>query len=163
VTIALRPATAADAPLLTYWDTKPHVIAATGSDDAEDWYAYLADDPDWRWVFIAEDDGRPIGIIQLIDAAEEETHYWGDAEPNLRGLDIWIGEEDDLGRGFGTDMMRLAIAESFADPSVVAIVIDPLESNHRARHFYQRLGFVEVGPRRFGDDECMVYRLDRDT
>jgi aminoglycoside 6'-N-acetyltransferase len=58
--------------------------------------------------------------------------------------------------------MRLAIARCFAPPEVTAILIDPLASNTRARHFYERLGFVAVGPRRFGTDDCVVYRLERD-
>lgn len=42
-----------------------------------------------------------------------------------------------------------------------AVLIDPLASNTRAHRFYERLGFRLVGPRRFGDDDCLVYRLDR--
>jgi len=34
--------------------------------------------------------------------------------PNLRAVDIWIGEEGDLGRGHGTIIMRLALARCFA-------------------------------------------------
>jgi len=77
------------------------------------------------------------------------------------GIDSWIGEAAYLGRGFGTAMMTLAIDRCFADPTVTAILIDPLESNVRARRFYERLGFAFVERRRFGDDDCAVYRLDR--
>jgi aminoglycoside 6'-N-acetyltransferase len=161
VTVRLRPATPGDAELLAYWDTKPHVIAATGDDDSEDWSVYLAIDPGWRWVHIAEEDNRPVGIVQVIDPREEESHYWGDIEPGLRAIDIWIGEEDDLGRGVGTQMMRLTHEICFSDADVAAIVIDPLERNIRARQFYERLGYRAVGPRRFGSDECIVYRLSR--
>jgi RimJ/RimL family protein N-acetyltransferase len=73
--------------------------------------------------------GRPIGFVQIIDPAREESHYWGDCEPNLRAIDIWIGEADCLNKGYGTQMMRLAIERCFADPSVTAILIDPLASN----------------------------------
>ena len=45
---------------------------------------------------------------------------------------------------------------------MTAVLIDPLESNVRARRFYERIGFEQVGPRRFGEDDCMVYRLGRD-
>ena len=41
------------------------------------------------------------------------------------------------------------------------ILIDPLASNVRAHAFYERLGFRFVERRCFGDDECLVYRLDR--
>jgi hypothetical protein len=44
---------------------------------------------------------------------------------------------------------------------VTAILIDPLASNVRAHRFYERLGFRFVERRRFGDDDCVVYVLDR--
>ncbi len=37
----------------------------------------------------------------------------------------------------------------------------PLAANVRAHRFYERLGFRFVERRRFGQDECLVYRLDR--
>ncbi len=40
-------------------------------------------------------------------------------------------------------------------------MIDPLASNTRAHTFYERVGFQLVGPRTFGEDDCLVYRLDR--
>jgi aminoglycoside 6'-N-acetyltransferase len=157
----LRLATPVDAPLLRYWDTKPHVIAARGDDSFIDWNAELARKSEFdEWV-IAEVDGRPIGVMQICDAAHEETHYWGDVEEGLGAIDIWIGEEADLGRGHGTTMMRLAIQRCFDQPAMKAVVIDPLASNTRAHRFYERLGFQFVERRTFGDDDCLVLRLDR--
>jgi aminoglycoside 6'-N-acetyltransferase len=158
----LRPMTPADIALLEYWDAKPHVAAAGGDGDWFDWQVELAQNPPWREMLIAEIDGRPVGALQIIDAAEEESHYWGDIGPGFRAIDIWIGEEADLGRGFGSEMMRLAIERCFADARTSAIVIDPLQSNTRAHRFYERCGFKRVGPRRFGPDDCIVYRIDRE-
>jgi aminoglycoside 6'-N-acetyltransferase len=157
----LRPARPSDLDLLLYWDSKPHVIAATGDDGPFDWNAELPRQPEWRELLIAEAEGRPIGVLQIIDPAEEETHYWGEVEPHLRAIDIWIGEEADLGRGYGTTMMRLALERCFAEASVNAVLIDPLASNERAHRFYERLGFKRIERRRFGPDDCYVYRLDR--
>jgi aminoglycoside 6'-N-acetyltransferase len=117
--------------------------------------------PDWREHLIAEADGVPIGFMQIIDPLREDSHYWGDCPPGLRAIDIWIGEEASLGQGLGTEMMRMAIERCFTDPSVHAILIDPMASNARARRFYERLGFRFVEDRRFGDDDCAVYRLGR--
>lgn len=100
-------------------------------------------------------------MIQIIDPAFEETHYWGEIEENCRAIDIWIGEENDLGKGCGTEMMMLAIDRCFADPKVHTIWIDPLQSNKNAIRFYERLGFEFVEKRRFGEDECKVYRFRR--
>jgi aminoglycoside 6'-N-acetyltransferase len=168
MTLTLRPALLADVPTLERWDVEPHVISAVTDDPnaaeafgEHDWREELAAQSDVSYFLIAEQDGRPIGAMQVIDPHLEPTHYWGEIEPNLRALDIWIGEPDCLGRGLGTLMMREALALCFAAPEVTAVLIDPLASNTRAHRFYQRLGFRFVQRRRFGDDDCFVYRLER--
>jgi aminoglycoside 6'-N-acetyltransferase len=158
--INLRPATPADLDLLRDWDEQPHIVESDSNDDWG-WEIELARTPDWREQLIAEIDDRPIGFIQIIDPAQEDSHYWGDIAPNLRAIDIWIGEAADLGKGYGTQMMQLAIARCFADPFVTAILIDPLANNTRAHRFYERFGFQYVESRRFGNDDCYVYRLNR--
>jgi aminoglycoside 6'-N-acetyltransferase len=147
--------------LLCCWDAKPHVISASGDDGGFDWKSELSRNPDWRELLIAESGGRPIGFIQIIDPAREETNYWGETEADLRAIDIWIGEETDLGRGLGTQMMLLALERCFADAAVKATLLDPLASNTRAHRFYERFGFKPVGRRMFGSDDCIVYRLER--
>jgi aminoglycoside 6'-N-acetyltransferase len=163
--IILRSATLNDLPLLKYWDKKPHVIFASGgdSDEEDDWMEEQLREPsDFVWIYIAELDKRPIGVIQIVDPANEETHYWGDGmDQGLRAMDIWIGEEDDLGKGYGTVMMKLALEKCFEDLHVAAILIDPLVINTRAIKFYQKMGFRFVENRYFGDDYCAVYRIDR--
>jgi aminoglycoside 6'-N-acetyltransferase len=158
--LTLRRATVGDAPLLRRWDDEPHVAASDPNDDWH-WETELGEDWPWRKQLIAAVDGVPIGFLQIIDPAEEVSRYWGDVPANLRAIDIWIGEAAYLGRGYGTRMMRWAIGFCFADPVVDAILIDPLASNTRAIRFYQRLGFKPVEERRFGDDLCLVHRLDR--
>ena len=167
--IRLRRATLDDVPTLDLWDTDPDVIScSTDDDDVErafgglDWHDELNAGSDISYHLIAELDGRPIGAMQIIDPYEEPTHYWGEIEPNLRAIDIWIGSPDDRGKGHGAEMMRLAHELCFADPKVTGIVIDPLASNTRAHAFYQRLGYVPVERRTFGDDDCLVHRLSRE-
>jgi aminoglycoside 6'-N-acetyltransferase len=158
--IDLRPATPDDLALLRHWDEQPHVIASDPNDDWG-WEVELHRHPDWREQLIAELDGRPIGFVEIIDPAREESHYWGDTSADLRAIDIWIGEEACLGKGYGTQMMRLALDRCFADPAVSAVLVDPLAGNTRAHRFYERLGFRFVEARRFGEDDCFVYRLQR--
>ena len=159
----LRLATPADLALLRSWDAKAHVMAATGPDADFEWESELWRTVPWREFLIGEVDGQPVGVLQIIDPAEEESHYWGDIGPGLRAIDIWIGEETCLGRGFGTAMMRLALARCFADPAVSAVLVDPLASNARAHRFYERCGFRRAERRMFGADDCFVYRLEREA
>lgn len=158
--ITLRPTTLNDLALLRYWDEQAHVLAADPNDDWG-WEIELRRNPNWREQLIAEWEGYPIGFIQIIDPHREDSHYWGEIAPNLRAIDIWIGEARDLGKGYGTQMMQLAIAKCFASPEVSAILIDPLVSNTRAHRFDERLGFRRTDRRWFGDDDCFVYQLNR--
>ena len=127
----LRPVTSSDIPLLQYWDSQPHVIEASGDDMPWDWGQELATDPDWRDLVIAEVADKPIGVMQIIDPAEEETHYWGDVAAGLRAIDIWIGEEAYIGRGFGAQMMGLALQMCFDEYGADAVLIDPFGGHTR--------------------------------
>jgi aminoglycoside 6'-N-acetyltransferase len=159
----LRHAAIDDLDLLRRWDDAPHVANTGGDPDFNDWdwETELDREVGWREMLIAEVDGRPIGFLQIIDPANEESHYWGNCDQNLRAVDIWIGEADCLRKGYGTAMMKHAIGRCFADPAVTAILIDPMADNVAAHRFYESLGFRFVERRFFGPDDCFVFKLDR--
>jgi aminoglycoside 6'-N-acetyltransferase len=154
-----------DVEHLERWDEDPDVAASGGESDWYDWPIELArGELPWREFLVAEEDGRPVGFVQLIDAREEESHYWGDDVPaGAWAIDIWIGSPADRGRGIGAEMMREALDRCFTAHDASEVVIDPLASNTRAIAFYERLGFEFVGPRDFDDDHCHVYRYPRPT
>jgi aminoglycoside 6'-N-acetyltransferase len=160
VEIQLRSATIEDLIILQYWDQQQHNIDADPNDDWN-WEFELTRTVPWREQLIAELNNRPIGFIQIIDPHEEESHYWGEVAKNLRAIDIWIGLKEDLGKGYGTIMMRLALDRCFENTATEAVLIDPLKSNIRAIQFYERLGFRFVEERTFGEDECCVYQFDK--
>jgi aminoglycoside 6'-N-acetyltransferase len=171
--IRLRPATVADQPMLERWDEDEDVTSSSGNDHRDTdgvyengyWTHELAIQSDVYEYFIAEvredDSWRPIGAIQIIDPHREPTHYWGEIEPNLRAIDIWLGEPGDRGKGYGELAMTAAVERCFAPSNVAAIIIDPLNSNTRAIKFYQRMGFVPTHRQTFGDDDCLVHKLTR--
>ncbi len=147
----------------TYWDTQQHVIDCDPDEDEWNWEVELTHNPDWREQLVAELNGEPIGFLQIIDPFLEETHYWGDIEPNKRAIDIWIGEEKNLNKGYGTIMMKLATESCFSNPLVNEILIDPLKSNIKAHRFYERLGFEFVEEKEFNDTACYIYKLKRNN
>ncbi len=158
--IKLRTLSIHDIELVKYWDTKQHVIESD-PDDKWNWEFELNRNPDWREQLIAELDREPIGIIQIIDPFLEETHYWGDVPQNKRAIDIWIGEEKNLNRGYGTEIMKLAMDRCFQNRLIDGILIDPLKSNQKAHRFYERLGFEFLEERNFDESVCFVYELKR--
>ncbi|KYG75388.1 GNAT family N-acetyltransferase [Roseivirga echinicomitans] len=158
--IKLRPATLHDLELLKFWDTQQHVIDCDPDDDWN-WEIELGRNPEWREQLVAELNGEPIGFVQIIDPYHEETHYWGDVEQGKRAIDIWIGEEKNLSKGYGTTIMKLAIDRCFSHPNISGILIDPLKTNTKAHQFYKRLGFEFVEERAFNETACYVYELSR--
>ena len=158
--LELRPATLDDLDLLKSWDNKPHVIASNPN-DPWDWENDLKNNAPWREPFIAEIDGIPIGFIEILDPHRDIHQYWGEVEPGIRAIDIWIGDEKYLNQGYGTKMMQLALIRCFNVPEVHSVLVDPLASNLKARHFYENLGFNYVENRTFGKDLCAVYKLER--
>jgi len=161
--VVLRLAALSDVPTLERWDLAEHVVAVSGDDEPWDWPREI--DVAWQEVWICEVDGRPIGVVIVLDAAGEPTNYWGDTSgpvsPGTFAIDIWIGELDAIGRGFGTTIMRHAIRRAFDAHGAHTILIDPLATNARGIDFYRSVGFTDVGPRRFGQDDCLVLELPR--
>ncbi len=135
-----------DVALLVQWDADPDVAAAIGGRGADwyDWSAELVRDVSWRELLIAQEDGRPIRFIQLADAGEEESPYWGHVEPGTWALDIWIGSPDNRGRGLGQEAMGVALSRVFDQHGAEIVVIDPAVDNRRAIQFYERVGFEGV-------------------
>ena len=158
--VVLRKATINDLQTLTKWDQADHLVGQVPTDDWH-WEEELKEESDWRYQFIAEVKGDPIGYIDIIDPYFEPSKYWGAIGMGFRALDIWIGEKDFLGKGYGTRMMLKAIDFCFADQSVHTIVLDPFKENIRAHQFYERLGFEFLEERNFDGDDCFVYHLTR--
>lgn len=159
--IKLRPATINDLALVKYWDTQQHVIDCDPDEDWN-WETELGRSPEWREQLVAEWKEVPVGFIQIIDPYLEETHYWGEVAQNKRAIDIWIGEESNLNKGYGTRMMELAIQRCFQQPTVDGILVDPLKANSKAHRFYERLGFEFVEERVFDETPCYVFELKRE-
>lgn len=66
-------------------------------------------------------------------------------------LRIAIAQEQDFGKGYGTEAMLLALYHGFGMLPLHRIELEVLPYNTRAIHVYEKLGFVQEGIRR---DAC---------
>ena len=85
----------------------------------------------------------------------------GKRASGLRAIDIWIGKEAYIGRGFGKKMEEVVVRLCFADRMMNTILIDPIAPNKKARSFCKELGFYLVEYSHFLIVGCVVYRLER--
>ena len=164
----IRPAAPADAPMIaalarqTFADTFGHLYSPENLaafltvHTPENWAAEIADG---RYVVrVAEAGGRPVAYMKLGPPSLPFTPPVGAIE--LRQLYV---VSDHHGGGLAGAMMDHAIAEA-RNRGCHALYLSVFTDNPRARRFYTRRGFVEVGPYAFmvGDqaDEDIVMRLD---
>ncbi|KDN17933.1 GNAT family N-acetyltransferase [Amycolatopsis rifamycinica] len=84
-------------------------------------------------------EGELIGIVDLRDADPRV----GNAE-----LDIYIGDAEYRGGGYGTDAMRVMCRYGFDAMRLHMITLWVVAGNERARHVYRKVGFSEDGRHR---------------
>jgi RimJ/RimL family protein N-acetyltransferase len=119
------------------------VAGQTYPDDtiAEHRMAMRGDDP--TDYFIVELDGRPIGLIQSyrIDDHPDYAAMVALDRPAL-GIDLFIGEEELIGRGHGPALIRAFLRDvAFPRYGVDVCVIGPTRSNASAIRAYEKAGF----------------------
>jgi RimJ/RimL family protein N-acetyltransferase len=87
--------------------------------------------------------GEPIGYLQWYLLKDEPGYILDGEDPtDAAALDLFLGEESAIGRGYGTILLRKALRELiFADPAVRRCYIDPVPDNTRAIRVYEKVGF----------------------
>jgi RimJ/RimL family protein N-acetyltransferase len=154
--ITFRALAEADLPLVHAWLNNPEVARWYGlgfenqtSPSLEDVKAYYAA----RMVeeapvilYIIQLSGRPVGFIQTYRIGDHKDYARAlDFDNDARGIDLFIGEDDVRGGGFGTRVIeRFLEAEVFSRPGVATAVLAPDPDNARGIRCYEKAGFRHV-------------------
>ena len=100
--------------------------------------------------FLFSTGGRKVGYVQYWFIADQIAEGWSKEEPWLElvpedavGVDISIGPESLLGRGYGSAALR-QFCRGLAREGFKTILIDPDEDNLRAVRSYEKAGFRAV-------------------
>ena len=141
-----RPLTHADAPRLFEWLHRPHVLEWWDAESslAEVQANYLESD---ARPFLAFLDGEAFAYIQWYPAGNN----------GVVGIDQFIAGANSIGRGFGTALVTQFVEFLFADPSIQAVIVDPVPHNARAIRCYEKAGFRFVEVR----DGAYFMRIER--
>jgi AacA4 family aminoglycoside N(6')-acetyltransferase len=167
--VTFRPMHEQDLPMLQEWIGRPHVREWWAGDEADigagEFRArylprVLAEDN--VTPYIVTMDGRPIGYAQSYVAMGSGDGWWEDiTDPGVRGIDQFLCEASDLGKGLGTRMVEALVARLFADPAVTRIQTDPDPRNARAIRCYEKAGFRAVGTIATPDGAALYMVQDR--
>lgn len=147
--IEFRPLAESDLPLLRDWLGRAHV-ARWWPDPVDELLdecraAIEGRDPSDHYLIVAG--GRPVGMVQMYLAAEypEWEEEIGGLGPGAAGVDLLIGQPEDVGRGLGARVLAEFVhAVVFADARVSAAVATVEEANRRSWRAFEKAGFRHV-------------------
>ena len=136
------------------WRNLPHVRRwwdhdlplATLESIREEYRADTAPDAVSRACFL-ELAGRPIGFIQFYrwaHYAEEAREVGIPFDGTTYGLDVFIGDESQIGRGVGTRVVALVSDYLIAELGASAVALTTAVDNQVAQRCYENAGFRKV-------------------
>jgi RimJ/RimL family protein N-acetyltransferase len=148
--ITFRPLALTDLPLLHEWLGRPHVAEwwtpTPSLAEVEQEYGPLTSDRSTTRPYVVLGDGAPIGYIQSYVAMGSGDGWWPDErDAGVRGIDQFLADPGQLGRGIGTRMVRAFVQRLFVDHAVTRVQTDPAPENRRAIRCYEKAGFHAVG------------------
>ena len=148
--LLLRPMTEEDWSVLLRWNQDPRVLVTWNDGDVTPWklddlVAIYRTISQHAYMFMVERQGHPIGEcwLQRLNLKEISRSF---PRQNLFRVDLSIGESDQWGRGFGTEIVHaladFGFRENRADVLFACHVSD---SNLGSRRVFEKNGFVEWG------------------
>jgi aminoglycoside 6'-N-acetyltransferase len=151
--ISFRPLAEVDMPLIHAWLNNPEVARWYGLgfenqtsptlEEVAEYYAprRLGEQP--VSCYIIEVAGRSVGFIQTYRIGDYPEYARAlDYDPDAWAIDLFIGEDDSRGGGFGTRVIsRFVEREVFSRPGVKTAILAPNPDNARGIRCYEKAGF----------------------
>jgi broad specificity phosphatase PhoE/RimJ/RimL family protein N-acetyltransferase len=159
-----RALTAADLPLLCEWLNRPHVAEnwdgpVTLPQVREKFEPELASKEVTR--YIAWHQGNPVGFIQCYRVMGDREFWPHETDPNAFGLDMFLADAQQLGKGMGTSLLENFLRKVFGNPAVTRVQIDPSPDNKRAIRCYEKAGFTPQGVVQTPEGPALLMNLER--
>ena len=146
--LTFEPLKEADFPLLFDWLNSPHIVEQwDGAKSLEEVQIKYRDKLalDWHQMFIVSKNGKKFGYIQSYRATRAGQHWWPSEPETTVGIDQFIGDDQLLGKGLGTSMVKEFSDWLLTQPNTKKVITDPSPTNSRAIRCYRKAGFKDVG------------------
>ncbi len=158
-----KPLQEHDLNLLCKWFDKPHVKEwwndTLSHDEIKIKYGKRIGDKTVL-PFIVYLNDKPIGFIQYYYATQVGGGWWPNETEGTVGVDQFIGEEDCINRGLGTQMITAFTQQLFSMPNIKKIITEADPNNQRAIRCYKKAGFNFV--KELDTPDGLAYLFERE-
>lgn len=127
--ISFKPLAVADLVMLHEWLHRPHVAEwwdspTTYVEVERDYLPSVTGESTTR-AYIALLENEPIGFIQSYVVMGSGDGWWEqETDPGARGIDQFLANSEQLGRGLGSAMISAFVNRLFQDPAVTKVQTD---------------------------------------
>ncbi|HJQ01536.1 MAG TPA: GNAT family N-acetyltransferase [Jatrophihabitans sp.] len=146
-TLAFRPLTESDLPLLAEWIARPHVARwwyePVGSAAVRAEYLPCVHGTEPTHALVAQLDGIEVGFAQWYRWADYPEHAGKlGADEDEAGIDYLVADPARCSQGFGTRLVGALIEQvRLAWPAVAGLVVDPEQGNRASCRVLEKNGF----------------------
>jgi RimJ/RimL family protein N-acetyltransferase len=167
--ITFKPMTEVDLPYWDKWVEMPQVKSTWFQEGYEttDYIYQKIKGNGYDFPFIVLVDDKPIGYIQCSDLyaysqlCQAPKGLFIHEGAGTFGMDLFIGEEDYLHKGYGTKIVEAFVKKIFEEFSAKLIYIDPDINNKTAIRCYEKAGFMFERIANDGVADCYVMNIQK--
>lgn len=143
--ISFKSFSTSDIKQIYDWTQQPHV--KKWWQDPEDWLEFKQKFEDklqspYRACFIIYIENKAVGYIQTYQA--NKFPEWTNQPDGTYGMDLFIGDPEFIGKGYGTQIVAKFVEELFKLPEIKRIIINPDVNNIAAVRAYEKAGFKKL-------------------
>lgn len=144
----LRELDQKDLQIINQWRNDPQLISMLGAPFRHinikvdmNWFdSYMSDrGKTVRCAIVQKDDDKILGLVSFVS-----INYMNQSAE----FHIMIGDKDNQGQGMGTFAVKEMLHHAFYNMNLHRIELTVLDSNKRAQHFYEKIGFIREGTKR---------------
>ncbi len=168
--VAFRPLSASDLPLVHDWLRRGHVrrwwTDRETYDEVVQHYLPAIEGSEPTDLYLILSDNQSVGFIQTYRVSDyPEYRDLVAVEDGVAGVDLFIGEQELTGRGFGSEALDRFVRDVvLSGPGIHACIADPDAENHASLRAFEKAGFHAV--REFVDPHDrnrlhILMRIDR--
>ena len=164
IKINFKKFTADDLSLYYCWCNKPHVeeqFFREGYEPKEAILKKIDGTTEDVFPFIIEINEKPIGYIQYYIVNDNCWDVLKSENDSTVGFDIFIGEEDYVGKGYGSMVVKKFTQEIFDTlDDINRVIVDPFYDNKKAIRCYKKAGFAYL---KMGEDNIgtKIYIMEK--